>query len=306
VPVTDAEACRFVADHYGGRAADVRALGAGAWSLAYAFILDGHEAVIRLGQHVEDFRKDQVMAAHSCAALPVPAVLEIGSADDGYFAVSQRAHGDPLDGLDGPGMRAALPSLFAALDSLRDIDVSRTQGYGIWTPDRTGPSPNWAQALLAISEETPRVPGWRAALAASPVGAAPFDEGYARLRELAEGLPAERHVIHGDLVNRNVLVQDARITAVFDWGNALYGDWLYDAAWLIFWWPWFPQWQDIDITAELDAHWKQHGGMPPGLNRRLHACLLHIGLDAMAYNAYCGPERWDDLARTVRQVAELI
>ena len=105
---------RFVADHYGRRAADVRALGAGAWSRAYAFILDGHAAVIRFGQHVEDFRKDQVMAAHSCAALPVPAVLEIGSADDGYFAVSQRAHGDPLDG-----------------------DVSRTQGDGIWTPDRS-------------------------------------------------------------------------------------------------------------------------------------------------------------------------
>jgi hygromycin-B 4-O-kinase len=43
--------------------------------------------------------------------------------------------------------------------------------------------------------------------------------------------------VHGDMVNHNVLVQDPRITAVIDWGNALYGDWLYDAAWLIFWWP---------------------------------------------------------------------
>jgi len=39
----------------------------------------------------------------------------------------------------------------------------------------------------------------------------PFDQGYARLRELAEGLADERHVIHGDLVNRNVLVQDSQI-----------------------------------------------------------------------------------------------
>jgi hygromycin-B 4-O-kinase len=306
VPVTDAEAFRFVADHYGQRATGVSVLGAGEWSRAYAFVLDGREAVIRFGHYVEDFRKDRVMAAHSSAALPIPPVLEIGAAGDGYFAVSERAHGDLLDGLDGPGMRAALPGLLAALDALRDIDVSATHGYGIWAPDKTGPATTWPQALLAISEETPRTAGWQASLAASPVGMAPFNQGYARLRELAEALPNERHIIHGDLLNRNVLVQDSKVTAAIDWGNALYGDWLYDAAWLIYWWPWFPQWQDIDIAAELDKHWEHHGGPPPGLDYRLRACLLHIALDAMAYNAYRGPARHDDLARTVAQVSALL
>jgi len=303
MPITDAEACRLVAGHYGRRAADIRLLGAGEWSRAYGFVLDGRDTVIRFGDHVEDFRKDQVMAAHGSAALPIPPVTEIGAAGDGYFAVSQRAPGEVLDGLDIAGMRAALPGLLAALDALRDIDVSGTEGYGNWAPGRPGPAASWAQALLAISQETARVPGWRAALAASPVGTQPFDQGYARLRELAACLPDQRNVIHGDLVNRNVLVQGSRITAVIDWGNALYGDWLYDAAWLIFWWPWFPQWQGIDITAELERHWGQHGGLPPGLHHRLRACLVHIGLDAMAYNAYRG--RGDDLARIASQLTEL-
>ena len=304
MPVTDAEARLFVAEYYGRRATDLRALGAGEWSRAYALVLDGQEAVVRFGDYVEDFHKDQVMAARSCVALPIPAVIEIGAASGGYFAVSERAPGQLLDSLDGPGMRAALPGLLAALDALRAIDVSGTKGYGIWAPDGTAPSASWAQALLAISQETARVPGWRAALAASPVGTARFDLGYARLRELAEGLPGERRIIHGDLVNRNVLVQGRQITAVIDWGNALYGDWLYDAAWLIFWWPWFPQWQNIDIAAELDQHWKQRDGLPPLLHRRLRACLVHIGLDAMAYNAY--RRRWDDLARVTSQLSGLI
>lgn len=300
MPMTDVAARRFVAGYYGPRAADVHGLGAGEWSRAYAFALDGREAVIRFGDHVEDFRKDQVMAARSCAALPVPAVVEIGAAGYGYFAVSERAHGELLDALDGDGMRAALPGLLAALDALRDVGTSGTEGYGLWAPDGTGPAASWAQALLAISHETARVPGWRAALTASPVGIRPFDHAYARLRELAEDLPEERHIVHGDLINHNVLVQGPRITAVIDWGNALYGDWLYDAAWLIFWWSWFPQWRDIDITAELETRWDQRGGLPPGLHHRLHAYLVHIGLDAMAYNAYRG--RWDDLARTASQV----
>jgi hygromycin-B 4-O-kinase len=306
VPVTDAEAFRFVAGYYGRRAAEVRVLGAGEWSRAYALVLDGQEMVIRFGEYAADFRKDQVMAAHRSAALPVPSVLEIGTAGDGYFAVSERAHGTMLDGLDGPGMRAALPGLLAALDALRGIEVTAAPGYGIWAPDGTGPAPDWAQALLAISDETPRVPGWRAALAASPVGMAPFDRGYARLRELARGLPGERHIIHGDLLNRNVLVAGPEITAVIDWGNSRYGDWLYDVAWLIFWWPWHPQWRKIDIAAELKRHWEQSGGLPPDLDQRLRAYLLHIGLDAMAYNAYCGPERREDLARTASQVTDLL
>jgi hygromycin-B 4-O-kinase len=304
MPVTDAEARRFVCDYYGRRAGDVHLLGAGEWSRAYVLFLDGREAVIRFGDHVEDFRKDQVMAAYSCAALPIPAVIEIGAAGDGYFAVSERAVGEPLDGLDGTGMQAALPSLLAALDASRAIDVSAATGYGIWAPDGTGPAASWAQALLGASQETARVPGWRAALAASPVGVRPFEQAYARLRELAENLPDQRHMVHGDLLNRNVLVRRSRVTAVIDWGNALYGDWLYDAAWLIFWWPWFPQWQGIDIGAELERHWDQQGASPPGVRHRLQACLVHIGLDAMAYSAYRG--RWDDLARTASQVTELI
>jgi hygromycin-B 4-O-kinase len=102
--VTDAEARHFVAGYYGPRAADVRMLGAGECSRAYAFVLDGREAVVRFGPYVEDFRKDQAMAAHDYMALPIPAVIEIGAADDGYFAVSERAPGEPLDGLDGIGI----------------------------------------------------------------------------------------------------------------------------------------------------------------------------------------------------------
>lgn len=113
VSVTDAEARRFVSDHFDRRAGDVRPLGAGEWSRAYAFILDGREAVIRFGDHVEDFRKDQVMAAYTCPALPIPAVIEIGTAGDSYFAVSECARGVPLDGLDSAGIRAALPGLRA-------------------------------------------------------------------------------------------------------------------------------------------------------------------------------------------------
>ena len=150
MPTTHMTARRFVAHHYGPRAAGIRALGAGEWSRAYAMVLDGRAVVIRFGDHVEDFRKDQVMAEHSSQVLPIPLVSEIGAAGDGYFAVSEHAAGEPLDQLDAERMRAALPGLLAALDAVGQLDVSGSQGYGIWAPDKTGKAASWAQALLAI------------------------------------------------------------------------------------------------------------------------------------------------------------
>lgn len=303
LPQHETEAQFFVATRYGRRASRLRLLGAGEWSQAFAFTLDGRQSVIRFGRHGVDFLKDQVMAAYSSADLPVPAVRETGRAADGYFAVSDRAPGRLLNDLDGVAMRAALPGLLRALDALRAVKIPGVDGYGIWAPGGAASAATWPQALLAVSQETARVPGWRTALAASPIGPSAFGVGYARLQELVTGLPQSRHVIHGDLANRNVLAEGTRITAVIDWGNALYGDYLYDAAWLIYWWPWFPAWHDIDISRELRQHWDRTDGTPADLDHRLLTYLIHIGLDAMTYDAF--KRRPDDLARNATRVLAL-
>ena len=108
------EAQRFVTVRYGRRASQLRLLGAGEWSLAYALALDGQPAVIRFGRHGADFLKDQVMAAYSSAELPVPAIWETGPTSDGSFAVSDRAPGRLLNDLDGASVRRP-GSVFAKL-----------------------------------------------------------------------------------------------------------------------------------------------------------------------------------------------
>jgi hygromycin-B 4-O-kinase len=295
---------RFVADRYGARAGGVTLLGAGEWSRAYAFALDGRPVVIRFGAYGEDFAKDRTMAGVASAALPIPEFIDMGPAPGGYFAVSVRANGVALDDLDGPAMRAVLPALLAALDAIRDLTPPTTAGYGLWPAGGSGPADSWAAALLSIDEDRGRTPGWRDRLATSRAGTRAFQTGYAKLAELANRLPTERHVVHGDLLNRNVLVDGGRISAVLDWGNALYGDHLYDAAWLLYWWPWMPKWAGIDIRADLDAHWRTTGDPPRDADQRLCAYQLHIGLDALAYTAFVG--RRDHVERNGQQVMSLV
>lgn len=270
---TEFEARTFLTEYLGRDVGSVEAVGAGWWSTCFGFVDQGRELVVRFGQHVDDFAKDRHASTYDAPGLPVPQVTEIGEAFDGWFAISTRAHGQFLESVDD--WEPVLPSLFAALDEIRAIDVPHT-GF------------TWRDHLLAVDVDTPerRTHGWRQKLIDSPVGDEPFRAGLARLAELAPTV--EPHVVHADLINRNVLVDVDRITAVFDWGCSFPGDFLYDVAWLEFWSPWHPALAAIDIRARALTHYASIGLDVPDFEMRLRACLLHIGLDHQAWTAHTG------------------
>ncbi len=313
LPALD-EAERFLRGRYGSRASAVTPLEGGEWSRVFGFALDGRDMAAKFGAHPDDFAKDARMAAHSSAALPIPAVYDGGPGPGGVFAVSRRAHGEFLDRLGEAGMRVILPALLAALQAARGIQVpgpdgglpaASETGYGIWRADGTAPYPTWRDALLDAITDQPgrRTHGWRRALASSPTGPGPFDDAAEALRELLPRGTQPCQLIHGDLLYRNVLVQGPIITAVLDWGNSMYGDGLYDLAWLLYWWPWFPAWRRINIRAIIMDYLEATGGWPDDTAGRLRCYQIHIGLDAQAYNAFTG--RWRELADNARQTAAL-
>lgn len=305
MPVTLVQAESFLAGRFGGGVRDVAPLGKGEWSRAFAFRRIGSEAagdyVIRFGAYLEDFAKDRLAARYAGPDLPIPQIIEIGEAFGGYYAIAGRVFGGYIDEVDEAQMRSLLPSLFAALDAARLADLSDTTGYGGWGADGAAPFPSWRAVLLDVANDRPtdRIGGWRARLAASSVGAEPFDRAYEQLAALADSAAdaaEERHLIHSDLLHFNVLVEGARVTGVLDWGCGLYGDFLYDLAWFCFWQPWYPAWRRIDFRAEALRHYASVGLAVPHFEARLRCCQIHIGLGSQAYQAYAG--LWSDLRET--------
>ena len=299
--LTDLAVEEFLAARLGGGITDLARISHGEWSRAFGFRHAGKEYVARFSAVLEDFAKDRLAAAFASPALPIPPIIDLGEAFGGYYALSERAPGGYLDELDEAGMRRVLPSLFAALDATRDVDLSKTSGYGGWGADGVASHQTWRDYLLDVTRDEPtdRVHGWRERMAASPTGTGPFDTAYAQLQSLLQYVPDERHLIHSDLLNFNVLVADDRLTAVIDWGCSLYGDFLYDLAWFTFWSAWYSAWRGIDFAAEACRHYASIGLAVPSFAQRLRCYELHIALGGMAYAAF--KERWEFLEWVARQ-----
>jgi hygromycin-B 4-O-kinase len=205
-------------------------------------------------------------------------------------------------------MRRLLPSVFATLDAARDVDVSETTGFGLWRgADGNAPYATWRDTLRAIATDPPsnRTHGWRDRLAQLPESHEVFEAGYERMLSLLDACPErERHLLHSDLLNFNVLVRDDCVSAVLDWGSSMYGDFLWDLAWLTFWQPWYTAWANVDLRSAARRHYQSSGSSVPNFAERLRCYELAIGLDGIAYQSYVG--HTEDCAWTTRRVESLI
>lgn len=302
----DGSVTSFLREKFGSDAR-IDVMWPGAWSAAYRVTTAEADLVVRFSQYDEDFEKDAYAAEQLASAdLPIPRIIEWGPALGGFYAVAKRMPGERIDGLDEAGMRRVLPSLFAALDAMRVVDLSDVTGFGGWRADGRTAHPTWRAVLLGVGAG-PATRGARPAremLAASPVGAGPFEAGYERLRELIEYCPEEQHVVHDDLINYNVLAENDRITAVLDWGSSKFGDFLYDVAKFVFYQPWYDAWRNIDFAVEAQAHYDAIGVNVPRADERLLCYALHIGLGDMGYGAF--RQRWTEVEWNARRIQALL
>jgi hygromycin-B 4-O-kinase len=280
----------FLCALLGGSVGGVEEVGAGAWSKAFGFHHQGAELIVRFSRFGDDFATDARAAGWARPELPIPEVHRVGEVDGVHYAISTRCHGVSLDSLDAPGWRAVLPSLFATLDAMRGVDVAGHAGWGGLDAEGRGSHAAWRDFMLAAKDDTPerRTHGWSERLAREPRAREAFARAYARLEERTRGVSPRRSVVHGDLLERNVLVRGDRIAAVLDWGCAHYGDFLYDVAWLEFWSPWHEGLRSLDVRAEARAHYARIGLEVPAFDARMDCAALHIGIDHLAYNAHTG------------------
>lgn len=265
----------------------LQTLRSGAWSSAVAASTNSGDYILRFAATPDDFHCDAQAAQFYSDDLPIPAVHCIGKLDTRFWCLSERMPGIHLDELPGDQMMQTLPSVARMLIAMRDVDTSSSTGYGGWDSHGNGVFASFAEQLLDVANDVPdsRGGGWRPFLNQNSYARQIFDKGLLRLNELCTFLPEDRHLIHEDTINYNVVVHNDQVSGIFDWGTAMWGDSIYDLAWFRFWNPWYPQWAELDIPGYLEQEVGIVGKYPA---ERMHCCLLHIGLMHIRYNAFLG------------------
>lgn len=294
----------FLMKNMGASIRDLEPIAQGEWSTVYSFKKEGQALVVRFSEYREDFAKDRIAYSYNSPGLPVPQVIQLGEAFGGYFAISEKLPGIAIEYLDSAEMQRVIPAVFDLLEALRVSNVSHSEGYGFWSEERRGAQATWKQALLDITNDTPakRIHGWKNKLSAM-VGLEAFSHLQQKLFSVMDSCPEDRHLIHGDLLHYNLLIANNEISAVLDWGNSLYGDFLYELAWFTFWSSWHPAMAGIDFRKLALAHYSEIGLDVPNFEKRLACYELHIGLDSIAYCSFI--EKWDQVEKVTAQALEV-
>jgi hypothetical protein len=286
----------FLAHRYGSTVGGLAALSGGFWSSAYGYEIDGHELVIRFGSIRSGFEADRKAMEFDRPGLPVPAVLEIGDAFGGAYAVSVRRCGRFLEEVAAEESVVAGPMILNLLASLYGIQTEVDASVD-WLSAGAGSALTWRQWLIDGLVDSPTRPnyGWSSTLAANDE----FDGLFWRCRERIEGLleacPERRDMVHGDLLHGNVLVSENadQVNAVISWKCSVLGDFLFDAAWCAFWGRVaHPGIAAADVFGRvLAAPWAAADptALADAAHRR-HCYELHIGATHLGWSAWVGDE----------------
>ena len=266
----------------------VHALTAGEHSRAFGFTHERRALVLRVGRSDAGYRKDRF--AHERFAsdtLPIPRLLGIGAFGSGlHFALSERATGQPLVERPRDEIPSWLDAIFGVLRALHEAPAPGA-GFGPWDGS-TGDAafPTFREALL----------DW-----ARPDGVDWEPEISARLRERFRALvpvcPDHRYVIHSDVSGPNLIGERLRITALLDFGLAMYGDPAYDMAQVLYGLP------HLQLTPRIRAHLAALGVDAENLAERLLCYQLAVCLQSLHWSTATGQrERYRASCKRAREL----
>ena len=171
-------------------------------------------------------------------SIPIPKIIQKGvyleeEGEKYIYCITEKAGGSFVHLFPQEKQRLVDVLLIKMLYKIHSIDISTTSNYGHWEHFDKGNYSSWKEFILGeIEEPNPFIE--EARKGGEEVDF--LDQAMRRIRELLSFCTEKRYLVHADYGHDNTLADEAgNITAVFDWEHSLFGDFVYDIAWLDFW-----------------------------------------------------------------------
>jgi len=198
--------------------------------------LNGNKFVIRIAPHRKDFQADKYAGDTFGHTLLVPKVIDIGEfGENAFYCISERATGIPSNILSQAEINMALPDIHQVFARIFQTDISTTSGYGeIDTKTGNAESNSWRTNLSGAIEGI-SVESYKESARYVGIDPALIDSLIEQFHRNLPYASETRRLFHGDLGFDNLLIDNGKVSAVIDWAQMGYGDWMRDFARLNFW-----------------------------------------------------------------------
>lgn len=266
----------FIKNNFDNSISNLELINGGEMSQAFSFQISKGNFVIRINTSSRAFYKDQkAFEIFGNNGIPIPEIIKIGQIDDIYhFAISKKAEGKHITDLTEEEYKKTLPSLLKIMDHIHEIDINDSSGYGKWNLEGIGRNKSWREFLLTINEFQNKEDLFKNSFLEIDV----WEKVYSEIKKLSEFCSEERFLVHGDYGNNNAVSDGERVTGIFDWADSLYGDYLYDIAWITFWL------KKPERIKEIEGYYEAKN--IPNFKERLLCYKLRIGLGSLSFYAF--------------------
>ncbi|MHB8600845.1 MAG: phosphotransferase family protein [Ktedonobacteraceae bacterium] len=266
----------------------------------FAFRTSAQEYIIRFNHDTmldSNLPKEAyLMRKFAGTTIPLAPILHVGRLGNLHFAISHKMPGQMLETLSPQEIRNLLPQILDFLAIIHSIDVSDTHGYGVFGDQGEGHFPSWGNHLrMTVREETENdyFGKWYRLFDETFLERDLYYDLYQRMCELLPYCPEDRYLIYGSLSLRNMLAQDGKITAILDWLDASYGDFVYDIAALDFWSSW------LGMREAFQQYYQQRQRELPFYKDRLLCYECYHALGALRFFAKSGHEEGYQFTRQI-------
>lgn len=240
-------------------------------SKAYSFSVKNHQYVLRVSLSDQGFVIDRIISnLITNSSVPTPETLLIGKNRKKHFSVTQRVPGTLLIDEDDNTQLSLMSEFLKVSFSLHTYSrEGGMYGYGPINEQGHGKYPSW-ESFIRDQTQYP-----------SGIWSDDYFEILNNLKMLNYVyVPEVNGLIHGDYGYKNVIVDNGKITGIIDWEDAMYGDFIYDIAYIHFWA------SQTDFQKIFFKHYSTSGKVNMSqFKKRFDCYTLYIGISLLNYFA---------------------
>ncbi|WBW99778.1 aminoglycoside phosphotransferase family protein [Oceanirhabdus sp. W0125-5] len=280
----------FLEKYFGEKVEALEVSSGGNLKQVYFFKYLDKKYVIRFSNIKDEFEVERFLhEKYAHQGLAIPRIIEVGILNNTFFSISEQAVGCTINTLDNSQFSTVIPSLIEAITKMHSVNLGDVKGYGWIDSSGNGLYESWYEYLVTFfkKEQNGFWNGWYDLFENSFLEYDVFQEIYEKMLQLSKYCESERYLIHGDCHFGNIISNTNLVTGIIDWGNVMYGDFIFDIATI------HMQFQSPKFNMKMlfQEYYESKGISVPNFRERFLCATYCKGLDSLRFFAKLGRKK---------------